>query len=142
MNTPHLLLATDLMEGSHSLGLKAIKIAKQLSATLSIIHVIEIPTSAHYAQALGFADILAPSVKSAQAVLATLSDELGIPIERQYVKDGCTVRLIIQLADTLNVDAIIIGSHSQNAFHTLLGSTASTILHKAKCDVLTLKTNV
>lgn len=136
-----LLLATDLLRGSHHLGLRAKSIADQLSAKLSIIHIIETPISSQYAQALGFAELIEPSTIEAQEVLATLADELQIPLEEQFVFVGRASNKIIQCAKDKNFDGIIIGSHAQTALPNFLGSTANNILHKAHCNVITLRTD-
>ncbi len=137
-----LLLATDLLKGSHHICLQAQSIAKKLLAKLSIIHVVETPLSAQYAQALGFAELIKPSTSEAKVVLETLADELEIPTERQYVFIGKASYKIIECARVNNFDGIIIGSHAHTALPNLLGSTANTILHKSHCNVFTLRADV
>ena len=137
--TLNLLLATDLLEGSHALSLKALSFSKRLNANLSIIHIIETPLSCQYAHALGFSELIEPSIQAAKSVLATLADELEIPPERQYIRDGKAAHTITELALELNIDGIIIGAQGHTALPHLLGSTANSILHTAHCDVLTLK---
>lgn len=134
-----LLLATDLLEGSHRIAMRAKMIAKQLGANLSIIHVVETPLTAQYAQALGFAELISPSTEEAKTVLMTLADELGIPQQKQYVYIGRAANSIIKAAKELEIDAIIIGAHAHTALPSFLGTTANTILHKAHCDVITLR---
>lgn len=140
--TSHILMAIDLLEGSHRLGLKAVKIAHNLGCKLSIVHVVETPITCQYAHALGFAELIEPSVQAASSILATLADELEIPPERQYVRSGKVASIITELAKELNVDTIIIGAHGQHALPQLLGSAANSILNKAHCDVLTIKTDI
>ena len=135
-----LLLAIDLLEGSHKLLLKAQDIAQKLGAELYIIHVIETPLTTQYAHALGFAELLEPSTIEAKTVLSALADELNIPSEHQYVYTGNAAYKIIEEAKILSIDAIIIGSHAHTALPNFLGTTANTILHKAHCDVITLRT--
>lgn len=137
--TIHFLLATDLLKGSHKLSIEAMKITEKLKAKLSIVHIIETPLPSQYAHALGFSDLIEPSIQSAKEVLSTLADELKIPKSRQYTKAGKASLLITELAKELNVDAIIIGASAHTGIQTLLGSTANSILHKAQCNVLTLK---
>ena len=136
----HVLLAVDLLKGSHSLSLKALTMAEKLNAKLSIIHIVETPLPNQYAHALGFAELIEPSLHSAKAVLATLADELEIPSSQQYTFAGKASFLITEQAKKLGVNTLIIGAQGENNLPHLLGSTANSILHKAHCDVLTIKT--
>ncbi len=135
----HLLFATDLLEGSHCIGLRAKEIAEHLGAKLSIIHVIEVPITAQYAQALGFTELITPPIEEVKAVLSTFAEEMNIPAGLQYVTSGNAAHEVIEKAAMLSVDAIIIGSHAESALPNFLGTTANTIVHKAPCDVITLK---
>lgn len=136
-----LLFATDLLEGSHKVSLEAKHIAEKFEAELYIMHVVESPLSAQYAQALGFAELVNPPLDNAQMVLSTLADELDIPQSHQIICQGRAGHQIIEKAKALSIDAIIIGSHSVHALPQFLGSTANTIVHKAHCDVITLRTD-
>ena len=50
---------------------------------------------------------------------------------------GATVRTILQEADKLGVDLIVMGSHGRGALHrALLGSVSEGVLHKATCPVM------
>lgn len=135
-----LLYATDLLEGTHKLCLQAKKIADKFGSKLYLLHVVEPPISTQYAQALGFAEIIEPPTEDARIVLRTLGDELNIPEKQQRVVVGRAHYHIIEEAKQLNVDAVIIGSHTPHrALPHLLGSTANAIVHGAHCDVITLR---
>ncbi len=134
-----LLFATDLLEGSHHASLHAKEIADKFEATLYIMHVVELPITEQYAQALGFAETISPPVDDAILVVKTLADELGIAEEKQIVVPGRASYMIIEKAKEIHADAIIIGSHSESTFPHFLGSTANSIVHKAHCDVITLR---
>lgn len=56
-------------------------------------------------------------------------------LETQNTEDG-----ILEAAEKVNADCIIIGSHGRRGFtRFLLGSVAETILREAKCDVIVYK---
>uniref|UniRef100_UPI0035614A7D universal stress protein n=1 Tax=Zhongshania sp. TaxID=1971902 RepID=UPI0035614A7D len=46
---------------------------------------------------------------------------------------------IHELAKTLEVDLVIVGSHGRKGLALLLGSTANGVLHGADCDVLAVR---
>lgn len=140
--TKAFLFATDLLEGSHFLAQRAKKLADELGATLSMMHVVELPISVQYAHALGFAELLEPSTAEAQTVLATLAEEFNISEAHQFVTLGSAAQEVIDFAKHHHIDAIIIGSHAHTALPNFLGSTANAIVHKAPCDVITLRTPI
>jgi universal stress protein A len=55
------------------------------------------------------------------------------------VELGRACDMIINKAEAMQADLIIIGSHGRHGLRTLLGSTANAVLHRAKCDVLAVK---
>ena len=55
------------------------------------------------------------------------------------VKFGRAADVIIDQADQLQADLIIVGSHGRHGVHLLLGSTANAVLHHAQCDVLAVR---
>jgi nucleotide-binding universal stress UspA family protein len=63
----------------------------------------------------------------------------GIKVEA-YLRVGCPFDEIVQMANHLNVDLIIIGSHGRTGLtHLLLGSTAERVVEHAQCPVLVVK---
>lgn len=134
-----ILFATDLMHNSQNFAHQAKRIAEHFSGELSVLHIIEPPSSAVYAASLGFAKYPEPVKDDAQLVLSTLCDEIDIPKSHQRVEVGSVKQCIISVADEIGADLIIIGCHGQAGWSHLLGSTANAVLHHAHCDVITLR---
>ncbi len=64
----------------------------------------------------------------------------GIPPERLSVLYGRPATEIQALAEKLQVDLVVIGSHGRRGLaRVMLGSTANGVLHGAPCDVLTVR---
>lgn len=135
----NILVATDLMDNANDLLNKATAVAKQNNAELHLVHVIEPPISAEYAAALGFAAFPDPDTDDARTVLKTLAEAFSIDEEHQHVLVGPVANQTVNLAQSLNCDLILIGSHASHGIEDLLGSTANAILDEAQCDVLTFK---
>jgi len=56
------------------------------------------------------------------------------------VRNGDAVDEIIQFADDVNADVIVMATHGRSGLsHILMGSTAEQVIRKASCPVLTLK---
>lgn len=138
----HILFASDLSPESLPIGKKARAIANDNDATLSITHVMD------YAPLMyGGGEFAIPLdvtleetlEKQAKLSLNKQGEELDIPEEQQWTRMGNTKNEIIQLAQTIQVDLIVIGAHDRHGFALLLGSTANSIIHTLPCDVLTIR---
>lgn len=88
------------------------------------------------------AQIEAEAVKQATAWLSGLTKQHGI--------DGSVVNAVLgkpaveirRLAEELDADLIVIGTHGRHGLGLMLGSTANAVLHGAQCDVLAVKIRV
>jgi|LakMenEpi03Aug12_release.lakeMendotaPanAssembly.Ray.scaffolds.fasta_scaffold485058_1 universal stress protein A len=137
-----LILATDLTEEADNIANKAASIAKRSNAKLSIIYVIE-HTPIVYGGGefsipleISFEEHLASGAKKALNAIASRHNILP---NDQYIAHGSVKREVLELADKIEADLIIVGSHGQSGMEYLLGSTANAILHAAKCDVLAVR---
>lgn len=138
----HILLATDLSDDFHDVATTANSIAKRSGAKLSIVHVIE-----HTPVVYGGGEFSIPLdmsleeqlTQNVSKALATLSEQYNIAVENQHINHGSVKKEVLDLAQQLNIDLIIVGSHGHSGFELLLGSTANAILHAARCDVLAVK---
>lgn len=134
----HILFATDLTEDTEYLIEKVRTMRGYTGATLSVIHVVEPLPGYSYAY-LGIEDIEGQLIDEARQSIEKLGEKLNITKNDQYVEVGPTKTKILKIAEDINADLIICGSHGRHGLSLLLGSTANAILHGAKCDVLTVR---
>jgi universal stress protein A len=134
-----ILHATDLSANHYDICKQAAEIAHKFRAKLHLIHVIEPPPSWQIAQGLGFAEVTAPYKENAETVMRCLGEALNIPVEQQHVKIGSVKTQILDEIKALAAGLVIIGSHTPNAFPSILGSTAHAVVNHASCDVMTLR---
>ena len=64
--------------------------------------------------------------------------------ERSYGADGSAVsappgQVVVELADELRTDLLVIGSHGYHVFERVLGTTAARIVNLAGCSVLVVR---
>jgi len=52
---------------------------------------------------------------------------------------GAPKGVILSHAEGLHADLIVLGTHGHRGIGRLLGSTASAVVHSARCDVLTVR---
>lgn len=139
----HILVAVDFSESSAAVCERAIELQRLYSAGLSLIHVVEhIPLEPGSELLMGPEfDLEQRLVDSARSRLAGLAKQLGITDAGQHVELGATKSEIIRLAEELQCDLIVVGSHGRHGLALLLGSTANAVLHAAACDVLAVRVN-
>jgi nucleotide-binding universal stress UspA family protein len=135
----HILHATDLSQNHFALCQKAAIMAQHFNAKLYLLHVIEQPTSLQLAQSLGFTEFNNPAIDDAQIVMRSLGEALSVPPEQQYVIVGSIKITVLEKAQTLGCDLIILGSHTPSALPAFLGSTAHAVINHINCDVLTIR---
>ena len=96
----------------------------------------------NYGAAYGIAagvDIEQELLKEAKKSMTKLGNQLNVDKEHQVVEVGLAKQLVIDLAEKIKADLIIVGSHGRHGVRLLLGSTANAVLHGAPCDVLAVR---
>lgn len=134
----HVLLATDLLPENSALFDKGVKLAKEWNAKISVVHIVEPLPGYGYAY-VGSADVEETLIKEAKKQMVELSKKYGIDVADTVVDIGPTKTEVVRVAQEKKIDLIIVGSHGRSGWSLLLGSTATAVLHSAKCDVLTLR---
>jgi len=138
----HILLATDLSENSNIVADKAKQMAEMLQAKLSILYVLEYRPVVYGGGEFSLpvdTELMALFEKNARNSLEQLGSDLNVAVEDQYFAVDSVRQAVIDLAESLGSDLIIIGSHGTHGPALLLGSAANAILHAAKCDVLAVR---
>lgn len=138
-----ILLAIDLHPDCDEVTIKrAVDMAKQYGAKLSIVHAVEHINAYGVAQAYPTViDLEEQMLKEATEALNKLADRHGIPADRRFIETGSPKNVILNKANEVKADLIIVGSHGRHGISLLLGSTANAVLHHAHCDVLAVWIN-
>ncbi len=138
----HVLLAADLSEQSAYVARRAKHLAQTFRANLSVIHVLDnipMPDTAY-----GTVVPLDPGssyemLEAAKSRLTQLCDELGVEMRRRWMVWGVPGEEIVRIAEQERTDLIVVGSHGRHGLGLLLGSTANSVLHHAKCDIMAIR---
>lgn len=137
----NLLLALDFSEHTDALCQHGAMLARQFNAKIVYIHVVEpilldMPYEVIPAESL---DLEQDLVKHANSRLAELAEKYSVAKEKIRVEVGSAKVEILRVAEELNIDLIVIGSHGRHGIALILGSTANAVLHGAPCDVLAVR---
>lgn len=116
--------------------------AKEFKANVTLIHAVE-QISSYNAYGIGTGiEIEGILVKNATKDMKKLGDQLGIPERKQIIKIGPAKYIILEEAEKIKADLILVGSHGGHGLRAILGSTADGVLHGAKCDVLAVRLKI
>lgn len=137
-----LLVATDFSEQSHAAVEHAIELAKQLDASIVLLHAFVIPVPAIPmldATIVPTSAMVAHITNQAQAALHKELESVqdrGVPITG-LLRDGNAPEVINEVATKEQVDLIILGTHGRGLVgQLLLGSVANRVVRTARCPVL------
>jgi universal stress protein A len=135
----HILLAIDLSEEAHGLLEKAQEQAKLHTARLDVVHVMDWPLT-------GFDPVVGYSTINDESLLEDMAASVKKIVAKHGIADANTHTLLGQpsstvanLAEQLQADLVMVGSHGKRGWRALLGSTASAILQVTQCDCLVVR---
>ncbi len=138
----HILLAVDYSGHGDTVIRKAKDLAEKYQAKLSIVHVLDnipMPDTGYGTLIPLDKDSGYELLETEKAKLMQLGDQLGVAQANRWMVWGTPKQEIVQLAEQEQVDLIVVGSHGRHGLSLLLGSTANSVLHYAKCDVLAIR---
>ena len=134
----HILVPTDFSDDSCRAAVQALSLAELSNAKLSVIHVVDYLPPA-YIYALGEHSPVAELAQLAEDYLAEWVEKIGLGEAERLVESGSAGREIAKAAKEKGVDLIVIGSSGKGGMKRLLGSTTRSVMHDAKCDVLSIR---
>ena len=141
-----IVAAIDLEHEPEKVISRAAQLGQPKQTSIEIIHIVTPINDALYASGLS---LLPPVIdvdklqnQAVDAASKKLNELIALFPDHEIgykVILGQPAAEIIKAADSFNADLIIIGSHGKHGIQLLLGSTATAVLHHAKCDTLALR---
>lgn len=153
----NILYATDLSENARYAYRYAASMAKQYSARITILHVIEKLTAETFLQIKDFVgedkwnklyeEKQADFISSIKGRLSSFCDEISseldactFQVEKIIVKEGIVVDEIIHQAELNDADVIIMGTRGFGSFKdALIGSTARRVVRRSTIPVMVVR---
>lgn len=135
-------MALDDSETSREIAARALALACRQEARLSVVHVLDnvaMPDTG-YGSVISLDDSgREPGLDMEKIKFKQRLDALGIGLDNAWMVWGNPRQEIVELADKLSVDLIVLGSHGRHGLQALLGSTANAVLQHAHCDVIAVR---
>ncbi|MBL4570805.1 MAG: universal stress protein [Alcanivorax sp.] len=135
-----ILVAIDCSDESAQVLSRAAGVLSGNDGELHLIHVIEPLALAYGADVpMDVTDLQSGLMTQARETADTYAGRYQIPADNVHVELGSIEKTILDQADKLNADLIVVGSHTRSGLALLLGSTARGLVPGAHCDVLAVK---
>lgn len=136
----NILVPTDGSEHSFYAANHAVYLAKECGARVCALNVVNAPLAfhagIHYAESK--AEMETTGKEAVQKIKA-LCDENGVECDGMIV-EGQPTESIVDVADKIKADCIVIGSIGMSALErVLIGSVSDGVLRQAKCPVLMVR---
>lgn len=134
----HILIATDFHDHGLQVIDQAISLQKENKSKLSIVNVLpKIP----YYMSSGVPSISNLENQIEENNLIKLKAlESKIHCKANYhLLHGSPKREIVKIAQKIDADLIVIGSHGRHGVERFIGSTANGVIQRAHCDVLIVR---
>ena len=140
-----ILIAIDYNPTAQNIAETGYSLAKSMNAEVALLHVVADYTyysSLDYSPIMGFdsfsnlgmlqTNTVTELQNAAQDYLAKTKQHLGDPMIQSIVKDGDSGDAIIETANDINADVIVMGTHSRRGLDKILmGSVAEKVLRRS-----------
>jgi nucleotide-binding universal stress UspA family protein len=144
------LIAIDYDVTAQKIAEEGFSFAKQMNARVILLHVIADPayySSLEYSPITGFAgymdmsnnqlDSIKGLLKASKLYLEKTKKHLGDKKIKTIVKEGDFAATILDTANELRADVLVMGSHSRNWLENIvMGSVTEKVLHGIKVPLL------
>ena len=137
-----ILVAIDYTVEARLVMEKAKSIADSFSAEVTLLHVVEMVPVVGGPESFSYVDLYVDQpdvIDRAVSDMKELAESVGLKIADYKVFNGVPKNEINAVAEDKEMDLIVLGSHGRHGIKLILGSTASGVLHHAKCDVLAVR---
>jgi nucleotide-binding universal stress UspA family protein len=133
-----ILVALDGSSRASGVFAAAVEVAERFGATIHPVRVITVPPEFPAAGAGSGADPLLPLMRQAalDEVDLLAAQSRAASVERTTIKVGQPWRMILEAAEELDVDLIVVGSHGYHGLDRLIGTTAGKVANVARRNVL------
>jgi nucleotide-binding universal stress UspA family protein len=141
----HLMVPTDFSAESTEAARRAIELARDLDASVTLLHVYQFPVevlpdgSTLLFRPSEVEEMIDGFERQLEGLRALVDD--GETLITTRLEEGTPAVRILEIADEETVDLIVMGTHGRTGVRRLLlGSVAETVVRRARCPVMTVDT--
>jgi nucleotide-binding universal stress UspA family protein len=149
-----ILIALDYDPTAQKVAEKGFSLAKSMKAEVTLLHIMKDPgfyTTPGFDPILGYSGYVdvRPTVlqsedgliKASQKYLDKIREHLGDDTIQTLVKEGDYAKTIVESAEELHADIIVIGSHSQKWLeNVLMGSVTESVVNRSSIPLFIVPT--
>lgn len=136
----HILYATDLGPFEKRVTSRVKTVRNQNKSKLSMVHVVEsMPVFVDMSGYFNTSEIVEQMQQEAEILIKKIAGNLEVADTERHLLVGSPKIDIVKLANKINADLIVIGTHNRHLIDNLIGSTTDAVLRSADCDVLTVR---
>ena len=141
----HIVLASDGSASAGHAARKALELARVHGGQVTAVHVVDPYPYLGIGEAnpLGFQAYMSAAQDTAARTfteLAALAQAAGVALQTRLVEDAHVVDGILQVADEVSADLIVVGSHGRSGVGRLvLGSVAHKVVAQSVRPVLVIR---
>jgi nucleotide-binding universal stress UspA family protein len=139
-----ILVATDESADAHVALDAAADLAKRSGSTLHLVTAYEAPAAVYAApNYLGLGELLGTLEEAARDLLSREKvrvEDLGSSVHGLHAERGPACEAIVQIADMVDADLIVVGSRDSGALRRIIaGSVSTQVLHRTRRPVLIVR---
>lgn len=149
-----ILIALDYDPTAQKVAEKGFSLAKSMKAEITLLHIMKDPgfyTTPGFDPILGYSGYVDVSptilqsedglIKASQKYLDKIREHLGDDTIQTLVKEGDYAKTIVESAEDLHSDIIVIGSHSQKWLENIImGSVAESVMNQSSIPIFIVPT--
>jgi universal stress protein A len=137
----HILTAIDFGDSSATVLQQASALARLCEAKLTVVHVVNYSPSPNTGS-------MSPPVDEAESKLTDAArNQLQELLQKEALSEGVATIItsgkakveIARIAEQENADLLVVGAHVSKGLSGIFGSTTSSVLDQAKCNVLVVR---
>ena len=138
----HILVPTDFGKYAQRALDVAVEVSQNFDASLTLLHVYEIPTYAYATMNFVPVELLTSVAAAAQQEFdpALVALRTRVPGAKGILRTGVAWEVILAAIEETSADLVVMGTHGHRGIaHILLGSVAEKIVRLSRVPVLTVR---
>lgn len=134
----HILIPVDGSEFSENAAKQGIELAKQLSASVTLLYVIDIPVMvSNAAGEMVNPETFTIYTEQAHTAVDLIAEKFPYSKITKIIEEGVPNETILKIAHSIKADMIVMGTHGRKGLnHLIMGSVAEYVVRHASIPVM------